>query len=64
MQNQIGADIANIINLSALTVSQLLESAQEKGCDIKLETASIENQVSRPVYFDYFDLYSSQLIYT
>lgn len=45
-RNQVGADIGNIINMAALTVSLLLESAQEKGVDLVLETSAIENQVS------------------
>ncbi len=45
-RNQVGADIGNIINMAALTVSLLLESSQEKGVDLILETSAIENQVS------------------
>jgi hypothetical protein len=35
-----------MINMSALAVSQLLESAQERGIELTLETAAIENQVN------------------
>ena len=34
------------MNMGALAVGQLLESAQEKGAAIDLETAGIENQVT------------------
>jgi hypothetical protein len=45
-QNNVGAEVGAIINMSALAVSQLLESAQERGIELSLETAAIENQVS------------------
>lgn len=32
--------------MGALALNQLLESAQEKGVDIQLETSSLENQVT------------------
>jgi hypothetical protein len=32
--------------MSALAVTQLLESANERGIELSLETAAIENQVS------------------
>lgn len=32
--------------MGALAVSQLLENAQDKGVEIALETAAVENQVS------------------
>lgn len=31
--------------MGALALNQLLESSQEKGVDIQLETATLENQV-------------------
>ena len=40
-----GSDLSSIINMGALAVSQLLETAQEKGTDLVLETAAVENQV-------------------
>lgn len=41
---QMNADLTAIINMGALSVSQLLESAQEKGAAINLETSAVENQ--------------------
>jgi hypothetical protein len=34
-----------MMNMGALAVSQLLESAQDKGVELNLETASVENEV-------------------
>ena len=34
-----------IINMGALTLSQLLENAQDKGIDLELEVSEAENQV-------------------
>lgn len=36
-------ELGTIINMGALSVSQLLDSAQEKGCELELETAAVEN---------------------
>ena len=38
------AELTNVINMGALSVSQLLENAQEKGVSINLETSAVENQ--------------------
>lgn len=40
--------------MGALAVSQLLESAQDKGIQITLETAAVENQVSLIRYEENF----------
>lgn len=45
VRNQVGHDLGSIINMGALAVSQLLENAQERGVDLVLETAAVENQV-------------------
>ena len=45
-RNQVSTDVGNIINMAALTASLLLESAQEKGLDLNLETSAAENQVN------------------
>lgn len=45
-QNNVGAEVGTMINMGALAVSQLLESAQERGIELTLETAAIENQVN------------------
>jgi hypothetical protein len=44
-QGHITHDMSTLINMGALTVSQLLVDAQDKGVDLNLETASLENQV-------------------
>jgi hypothetical protein len=44
IETQIAADLSSLINMSALTVSQLLECAQEKNVEINIETSSLENQ--------------------
>lgn len=38
-------DIGAIVNMGALTLAQLLESAQDKGLELDLEVSSAENQV-------------------
>ena len=43
IKSHIQHDMAKSINMGALAVSQLLTSAQEKGVDLVLETANIEN---------------------
>jgi len=40
----LSAELTNVINMGALSVSQLLENAQEKGTSINLETSAVENQ--------------------
>lgn len=40
----VNAELTNVINMGALSMSQLLESAQEKGVAISLETGAVENQ--------------------
>lgn len=39
------AEVGVLINMGALAVSQLLENAQDKGVELALETAAVENQV-------------------
>lgn len=39
------ADLASIINMGALAVNQLLSSSQDRGVELTLETAPLENQV-------------------
>eukprot|EP01038_Epipyxis_sp_PR26KG_P009452 gene9452-12736_t len=43
-RSQVSADISAIINMGALAISQLFETAQMKGVDLALETAPLENQ--------------------
>lgn len=43
MQSHVNHDLGASINMSALAVSQLLNSAQSSGVELVLETASIEN---------------------
>lgn len=45
MQTHVAADIGAIINMGALAVNQLLVSSQDKGVELTLETAPLENQV-------------------
>jgi hypothetical protein len=45
LKSQINSDVGKIISMSALTLSQLLENAQENGVILRLETSTIENQV-------------------
>ena len=45
MQSLISAEISNVINMGSLAIGQLLESAQDKGISLELETSEIENQV-------------------
>jgi hypothetical protein len=41
----VAADLGAIINMGALAVNQLLTNSQEKGVELALETAPLENQV-------------------
>jgi len=41
---QVNADLSAVINMGALSVCQLLESAQDKGTVLSLETSAVENQ--------------------
>jgi hypothetical protein len=43
-KNLVNHEISSLINMGALTVSQLLEGAQTQGLDLTLETGAIENQ--------------------
>jgi len=43
IRGHLNADLGTIINMGALSVSQLLESAQEKGTELELETSAVEN---------------------
>ena len=43
VRSHIIADLGSIINMGALSVSQLLGDAQDKGIDLNLETAAVEN---------------------
>ena len=45
-KSHVNHDIGAIINMGALTISQLLENAQEKGVDLELDTANCENQAN------------------
>lgn len=40
----ISTELGSIINMSAIAIDQLLESAQDRGVDLKLETSNLENQ--------------------
>jgi hypothetical protein len=39
-----GFEVSNIVNMSALVVTQLLESAELRGVQLELDTAAVENQ--------------------
>jgi hypothetical protein len=39
------ADLASVTNMGALAVNQLLVASQDKGVELTLETAPLENQV-------------------
>jgi hypothetical protein len=43
VRGYMNGELGTILNMGALSVSQLLESAQDKGCDLELEVAAIEN---------------------
>lgn len=43
-QSQITQDISVLINMSALAINALLESAQEQGAIVELDTTALENQ--------------------
>eukprot|EP00605_Chrysophyceae_sp_TOSAG23-4_P000033 GSChrysophyteH1.ASY1.ANO1.34.1 assembled CDS len=43
VRGHLNSDLGTIINMGALSVSQLLESAQERGTQLELETAAVEN---------------------
>ena len=44
IKNNVTHEVATVINMSALAVSQLLESAQDKGVELELETSALENE--------------------
>ncbi len=46
IQTNLAGDLGGVINMGALALNQVLESAQLKGIDLTLETTSLENQVS------------------
>jgi hypothetical protein len=43
VRSHVVADIGSMVNMSALTVAQLLEVAQDKGIELEVETSAIEN---------------------
>lgn len=43
-QSNVTYELSNIINMGALVISQLLESAELKGVGLDLDISSIENQ--------------------
>jgi hypothetical protein len=43
VRGYMNGELGTILNMGALSVSQLLESAQDKGCELELEVAAIEN---------------------
>ncbi len=43
VRGHLNSDLGTIINMGALSVSQLLENASEKGTYLELETAAVEN---------------------
>jgi hypothetical protein len=46
VQGHLTQDLSTLVNMGALTVSQLLVDAQEKGVELTLDTSTVENQVS------------------
>lgn len=48
VKSQVSGEIGNVVNMGALALSQLLESSQDKGVELLLETSSLENQVTLP----------------
>lgn len=42
--SQITQDISVLINMSALAINSLLESSQEQGATVELDTTALENQ--------------------
>ena len=36
--------MSSVVNMSALALNQLLESSQDKGIELELETSALENQ--------------------
>lgn len=43
-RSTVGFEVSNIVNMGALLVTQLLESAELKGLQLELDTSAIENQ--------------------
>lgn len=44
VQSQVGGDVSSVVNMGALALNQLLESSQDKGVELELETSALENQ--------------------
>jgi hypothetical protein len=44
IKSQVGGDVSSVVNMSALALNQLLESSQDKGVELELETSALENQ--------------------
>lgn len=44
LQSNLSGDLGTVINMGALALNQVVESAQIKGVDLVLETAQLENQ--------------------
>jgi len=44
VKSQIAGDVGSIVNMGALALSQLLDSSQDKGVELLLETHALENQ--------------------
>lgn len=44
LQSNISGDLSTVVNMGALALNQVLESAQLKGVDLVLETTQLENQ--------------------
>lgn len=43
VRGYMNGELGTIINMGGLAVSQLLETAQDKGCDIELDISAVEN---------------------
>ena len=43
MRSHIVADVGSMINMGALSIAQLLEQGQDKGVELEIETAAVEN---------------------
>eukprot|EP01042_Synura_sphagnicola_P016964 gene16964-21444_t len=44
IKSQVGGDVSSVVNMGALALNQLLESSQDKGVELELETSALENQ--------------------
>jgi hypothetical protein len=43
MRSHIVADVGSMVNMGALSIAQILEQGQDKGVELELETAAVEN---------------------